>query len=354
MYSAQLLEAAGPKGVVIGWGENLHGESTGVPWPGLFAVPLIITNAVLGTGVVTIANQELTNATGIAASQCWALALKSDGTVAGWGGNLKGTAVGYETPYPGVASGLVTIRGEVLSNVVSIAAGRLFGLALKADGTVVIWGENTIPFGLSNVVAISARGIFCLAVKNDGTVAEWTSNGRGDRHFPSDLTNIVAAAAGGTYWERCLALTRDGNVVAWGNESDNHDMRPPADLTNVVSIAVGQGHSLAVKRDGTVVGWGGNGAGQATGVPTKTMPWLSHGLVTLGGHTLSNVVAVAAGNDYNLALLNNGTVTAWGNPESYYPVPSGLTNVVAIAAGERFCLAISTNATLLKISGSSN
>jgi len=54
--------------------------------------------------------------------------------------------------------------------------------------------------------------------------------------------------------------------------------------------------------------------------------------------SLSNVVAIAAGGLYNLALTTEGRLVAWGNyydGTAYVPitVPSGLSNVVAIAAG---------------------
>ena len=46
----------------------------------------------------------------------------------------------------------------------------------------------------------------------------------------------------------------------------------------------------------------------------------------------------------SLALKNDGTVVFWGfNPYHRTDVPTGLSNVVAIAAGQTFCLAITTN-----------
>jgi alpha-tubulin suppressor-like RCC1 family protein len=60
---------------------------------------------------------------------------------------------------------------------------------------------------------------------------------------------------------------------------------------------------------------------------------------------LSAVAAIAAGQNYSLALLRNGTVMAWGinesgelgdgsTTQSDVPVPvSGLTGATAIAAG---------------------
>ncbi len=50
----------------------------------------------------------------------------------------------------------------LLTNAVAVAGGYGFSLALKSDGTVVGWGDNAsgninIPAGLSNVVAIAAQ-----------------------------------------------------------------------------------------------------------------------------------------------------------------------------------------------------
>jgi alpha-tubulin suppressor-like RCC1 family protein len=66
-----------------------------------------------------------------------------------------------------------------LSNVVAVAAGYGFGLALKSDGTVVKWGwddylpDVSVAAGLSNVVAIAAGSYDCLALKNDGRIVGW-------------------------------------------------------------------------------------------------------------------------------------------------------------------------------------
>ena len=64
--------------------------------------------------------------------------------------------------------GQTTVPGG-LSNVVAIAAGGYHSLALKSDGTVVGWGDNgygqtTVPAGLSNVAAIAAGGYHSLAL----------------------------------------------------------------------------------------------------------------------------------------------------------------------------------------------
>ena len=248
----------------------------------------------------------------IAAGSYHSLALKVDGTVAGWGWNDYGQA----TP------------PDNLSDVVTIAAGGRHSLALKADGTVVGWGANyygqAIPRdNLSDVVAIAAGYEHSLALKADGTVVRWGGvyyTGPTILPPPDNLSDVVAIAAGDYH---SLALKADGMVVGWG-WNNYGQATPPANLDNVVAIAAGFYHSLALKADGTVIGWGYNYYGQAT-------PPIN----------LCNVVAIAAGGEHSLALKADGTVVGWGY--NYYGQATpriNLCDVVAIAAGGFHSLAI--------------
>jgi hypothetical protein len=84
-----------------------------------------------------------------------------------------------------------------------------FCLALKSDGTVVGWGDNrlfqssSVPPGLSGVVAISAGANHSLALKSDGTVVSWGSNIKAQTFVPAGLADVVAISAG---WDFSLAL----------------------------------------------------------------------------------------------------------------------------------------------------
>jgi len=183
-------------------------------------------------------------------------------------------------------------RGKILS----IAAGSDHSLALKADGTVVVWGRNNhgqlnMPSGLGGVKSIAAGTFHSLALKSDGTVVAWGENARGQTDVPAGLDGVVAIAAGGYH---SLALKADGTVVAWGNNTYGQS-NVPAGLEGVVAIAAGGYHSMALKADGTVVAWG------------KNMYHESE--VPLG---LDGVVAISAGLDHSLALKADGTVVAWG------------------------------------------
>jgi alpha-tubulin suppressor-like RCC1 family protein len=334
------LPAAAPSGHVIGWGSNISGEATGIPTPDTY----------YSEGIVKIAGLALSNIVAVSADNGHSLALTSEGTVFGWGDNFAGEATGSRTAYPYRASGQVQISGRTLSNVVAISAGEHLSLVLKSDGTVVNWGEGPgennwgvlkVPPGVSNIVAIASGIRSSLAVNKRGGVVQWGVGGDLEP-APSGISNIIAVATGGFNRACQLGLNRDGTVVAW----EAAVLEPvPAEATNVVSIAAGETHRLALRSDGTVVGWGGNQFGEATGVPTTSFPNSSSGVVCISGQVIRNVVAIAAGNGYSLALKSDGTVSAWGRfCNKPAGAPGGLSGVVAIAAGQNFCLAITTNA----------
>lgn len=349
--SQQLIHAASPAGCVIGWGDNINGKATSVPSYPLSNGTVVVTGNPFATGAVSIATQPLANAVAIAAGRLHSLALRTDGTVAGWGENGRGEVLGDKTPYPFRTNGVARVDGKILRDIKAVAAGDGFSLGLKRDGTIVEWGENAVAVTVSNVVAIAAAGFASVVVRSDGTVVEWNNEKAnaeyGQVHAVPGLSNVTAVAAGeSAQGARKVALRSDGTVANWGVESIDKDATPPAGLSNVVAIAAGDAHTLALRKDGAVIGWGYNNAGQATGTPTPDYPSFSAGPVQIGGQPLSNIKAVAAGHGYSMALRNDGTVVAWGRIQnSLYPAtaPVGLSGVVAIAAGDDFSLAVTTN-----------
>ena len=300
---------------MVGWGYNPVFGCDGVNY-----------NNQTSTGVVTIAGRVLDDVIAISAGDSHSLALKRDGTVAGWGIGLAGQSTG-STVRIDHTNGLVAIKGQQLKNITAIAAGSAHSLALKSDGIVVAWGDpfggaTAVPDGLSNVVAIAAGGEHSLAVRVDGSVVGW-----GMTKVPDSFTNIVMVTAAESWKADDFALTRDGTVIRW-NGRNSRVSEPVPGLSNVVAIASGttafQGdHHLALLKNGTVKGWG-----YVSEVPEG----------------LSNVVSIAAAAMHSLALKSDGTVVAWGKI-GFQPVivPEGLSNIVAIAAGPNFCLAITTN-----------
>jgi len=130
----------------------------------------------------------------------------------------------------------------------------------------------------------------------------------------------------------------------------------------VTAISGGGRHSLARRLDGTVFAWGENGWGQlGTDSTTDSARPLQVGVRLGGGRiviALKSVTAIAAGGDFSLALLTDGTVRAWGfngdgelgdGTTTFSDTPvqvSGLTDVIAIAAGDRHSLAVKRDGTV--------
>jgi alpha-tubulin suppressor-like RCC1 family protein len=215
-----------------------------------------------------------------------------------------------------------------------------------------------------------------------GAVWTWGANGNGqlgsgsnnDSITPGKLTfaPMSKIAIGG---KQTLALDGAGNLWSWGcnlngqlGDGTNITRTAPVGIvslgSNIKSVAAGASHSLAIDASNNVYAWGYNNTGQL-GLNTKVdqnTPQLVQGL-PLG----KVVAAVAAGGDFSLALMDDGTVYAWGNnvkgqlgiinstvviANQFFPLPqqvlkldgvTPLSDIVKIAAGGSHALAIDGN-----------
>jgi alpha-tubulin suppressor-like RCC1 family protein len=107
-------------------------------------------------------------------------------------------------------------------------------------------------------------------------------------------------------------------------------------VTNVLALAAGTWHTLALLEDGSVRAWGDNSSGQSQ-VPSG----------------LSGLIAIAARGNHNLAFHSDGSVVAWGDNTDFDGffsgqsiVPGDLTNAVSIAAGDFHSVAARRDGTL--------
>lgn len=201
---------------------------------------------------------------------------------------------------------------DAVSVTPMIAGGRYHTIALKSDGTVWTWGDNTYgQLGCSSC--------------NDGGLSPTQVDG---------LSGIKEIATN-SYGTHNLALDNAGHVWAWGNNNYGQlgngtfggtnstptkvtDASGTGELTGVVTVAAGQYWSVAVKDDGTVWTWGrdsnwgqlGNDKSQVDqNLPVQVKVGDSNG-TTIGN--LLDVVAVATGVDHNFALKTDGTPWSWG------------------------------------------
>jgi alpha-tubulin suppressor-like RCC1 family protein len=268
-----------------------------------------------------------------------------------WGTNTYG-----QLGNGGTTNGLVPapISPGVLAGkvVVALAKGKSHSLALGGDGTLAAWGYNS--YGQLGNGGSTNRSVPTAVTTSSGVLAG----------------KSVTAIAAGQY--HSLALCADGTLATWGynnygqlgNGTTTNSSMPVAVTTTtgvlagktVVAIAAGNQHSLALCADGTLAAWGYNGVG-SLGNGSSTNSSVPVAVTATGALAGKTPVAIAVGDNHNLALCSNGTMVAWGynlsgqlgdgsTNNSYAPVNVTATGVLAgktvtgIAAGVSHSLAL--------------
>ena len=221
-----------------------------------------------------------------------------------------------------VASGLTGTSYTL--NVSAWKVDRLYKVQVT---TVNAWGESTRGSYVlaykpnSGMVRMTDGGrTHSVAVKNDGTVVAWGDNSLGQTNVPLNLSDVIAVAAGGNH---TLALKKNGEVVAWGSNDYGQRNVPNEAMSGVVEIAAGLAHSLALKADGTVVSWGaGSTATGCNGNVSTTV--LECGQWASG----RDIVEIAAGDRHSIVLKSDGTVQTFGK----YIAGTSTTGVLALGS----------------------
>jgi alpha-tubulin suppressor-like RCC1 family protein len=276
-----------------------------------------------------------------------------------------GVALALITAFANVASGQQVIawgnnsHGQTnvppqATNIMAVAGGARHSVALREDGSVLCWGSTTnVDAAATNVIAISAGALHTLALRADGAVVAWGDNAFGQADIPEAATNVLMISAGHYH---NLALRADGSVVAWG---DNSSGQANIDLGGgkAIAIAAGAKQSLVMKADGVILGFGEgrpisplypNTFTALACSPTNNLFLSANGSVWAYGAnyltpaSATNVVSIAVGTNYNLALKADGRVVAWGAGAVTNVHPS-VTNVFAVGAGFGHGLAIKGN-----------
>jgi alpha-tubulin suppressor-like RCC1 family protein len=232
-------------------------------------------------------------------------AIKTDGSLWSWGRNYYGSlGIGI-----GTSGSCCSPVREFCSatNWSRVSGGTIFSVALKTDGTVWGWGRNNAgqvgdgftstrcspvqeKCSATNWCQISAGCVNAAALKTDGTLWSWGCGGSGAigdgfatnrcsaiQEFCS-ATNWCAVSAAGTTGS--AALKTDGSLWAWGLNSSGRlgvgnttascsPVRELCNATNWCKLDSGQHSMGAVKTDGSLWAWGANYYGMlATGNTT--------------------------------------------------------------------------------------
>lgn len=251
----------------------------------------------------------------IAGGVSHSLAVKSDGSVWGWGSN----SAKQVDPSSSAESVLEPTAVANVAPAVAVACGSDFSAALLKDGTVTVWGGGAsfapVP-GLTDVIDISVGQSTMVALKSNGTVWQWTFGDPAPKQVPG-LARISSVAAGGGHY---LALGINGYVWAWGNNnrgqlgtgSTSTQVDTPErvrGLTDIVSIAAGYSHSIAADFSGQVYTWGSNNSGQLGNKLTLDSK------LPRTAFNIRKVVQVSAGNESSAAVTSEGKIYTWGYGE---------------------------------------
>src|SRR5688572_18139041 len=131
------------------------------------------------------------------------------------------------------AVSFISTRLHILWMACAVASSTLF--AASPRGQVVGWGDTAVSFAAPGSVFtnISSGGNHNLALTTDGNLVAWGANEVGQANLPVGLSNIINIAA---CYDHSLALKADSKVVGWG-ENYSGQATPPSHLSNVVAIA---------------------------------------------------------------------------------------------------------------------
>lgn len=308
----------------------------------------------LGTGAgnqsrnVPGAGPTLSNVVALAAGGAHALALRGDGSVAGWGyngfGQLgNGNHLTQDSPAESTWNDAGTARPY--ADAVGLCAGTLHSLVLRGSGEIRAMGTNAdgqlgdgsntdrargvAVGGITNATAVACGGNHSLALLADGTLSAWGANDAGQlgdgtrtaRNVPvavSGLTNVVAIAVGTRH---SLALRSDGSVWAWGSNvngklgdgSSDDRLVPVATLltSGIVAIAAGSENSAAVRNDGALFTAGINEVGEL-GIGALTPGFSASWRRAQASGVVAVSIARGGGLSHLLAQRSDGSVLAWG------------------------------------------
>lgn len=260
---------------------------------------------------------------------------------------VRTAALGVVAGAVALAAALVAVPAEAdLPPGVTIAPTPVTAVPLAQAGEVVMWGSDNlegqldVPASLSGVAIsqVVLGSSVALALTAAGQVVGWGGDTARTQRIPGVVSSAEVAqiAIGPTGNGFAGAVTRDGRVLVWGVTTKlPSPLEVPAGLTGVKQLAfTGAWNAVALKNDGSVVAWGDPATG-ITDVPA--------GL---------RATAIVAGTKAVFALTESGTVVAWGAPDASEAttLPAGVQvpgNVKAIAGYGNGAVALLADETLI-------
>jgi alpha-tubulin suppressor-like RCC1 family protein len=229
------------------------------------------------------------------------------------------------------------------TNWKQVAPGIYHTAAIKTDGTLWTWGQNTYgqlgdnttTHKSSPVQTVAggtnwkqvACGNHTAAIKTDGTLWTWGRDNYGQLgdNTTANKSSPVQTVAGGTNWKQVssgtnhtAAIKTDGTLWTWGRDNygqlgnnttanKSSPVQTVAGGTNWKQVAGDATHTAAIKTDGTLWMWGYNLYGQ---LGNNTITSKSSPVQTVAGGT--NWKQISCGYHHTIAIKTDGTLWTWG------------------------------------------
>jgi len=206
------------------------------------------------SSLIRRADYALTGSVTVPAFDSAVIALKTDGSVWGFGPNERGQ-IGN-----GAASTPVTTPSRsLIDDVIQIASGRAHTVALRRDGSVFTWGTNEAgqlgtgqgtalyratpeSVGLTDIVAVAAGGSFSAALGLDGHLWTWGQayaySGSPPEHYVPQLRTDVRCARAFALDDLLVCVDRTGE--AWRTSGPRNPFEPWPGYRGLIDLTYSQ------------------------------------------------------------------------------------------------------------------
>lgn len=261
--------------------------------------------------------------------------LKADGSVVAWGESRSGGDMSKIAP-------------NLNKDVQQIYSSSFAFAALKFDGSVFCWGDPNAggdpPLRISNILKSGVKQLFSTAfafaaLKLDGSVYTWGHVDKGG--FSDIVAEQLSSKVQYIYSNESAfaAVKQDGSVITWGNSSSggNSDSVSHQLISGVVQIYSTKSSFAALKSNGSLVSWGNaSSGGNSTVVASKL---------------LADVVSVSSTDSAFAALKKDGSVVTWGNTfgggNSAFVHDSLASDVINISATSKSFAALKSDGSVI-------
>ena len=227
----------------------------------------------------------------ISAGGSHSLAVRSDGSVFTWGNNSDGQAVGSAASY--------TTPTEITSSFYHSAVNTPERLSVNREYSTVLGKGSTVYYGNFNV---QYGGLYQIAPTGDAGVVSAQVFDSAEVEILPQQEHLYTLQPG-TYQLRLTAAeaAETARFAIVPGELAN------TEIPGVRVFSAGERHSLLVDGDGYVWAWGTNTYGQLGDDTTEGRSY------PIRVPNLTNVIDVAAGYDHSVAITDAGDVYCWGN-----------------------------------------